>query len=97
MSVERLKNGSLFLPAIETLLCMKLRDKINPVLISENKKNSHKEDEKGNIREGQEDSSISDKNHIKGNPYPGTSKSDRQYDNQEEFITPPVNHPDEEE
>ncbi|MBA2499881.1 MAG: hypothetical protein H0V30_09165 [Chitinophagaceae bacterium] len=50
---------------------------------------------KGKIREGQEDSSISNKENIKDNPYPGTSKEDKQFDSQEEFITPPVTHPPE--
>jgi hypothetical protein len=76
---------------------MNLPDKTIPDYKSDNSKKNNKEDDKGNIREGQKDSSISQKGHIKDHPYPGTSKSDKQYDSQEEFITPPVTHPGEEE
>ena len=57
----------------------------------------NKENNEVKIREGQEDSAISDKDLIKNKSYPGTSKKDKQFDNQEEFITPPVTHPGEEE
>lgn len=76
---------------------MNLPDKKNQEIISDANGNKNKEEEKGNIREGQDDSSIVHKKHIKDHPYPGTSKSDKQYDNQEEFITPPVTHPGEKE
>lgn len=56
----------------------------------------NKENNAGKIREGQEDSSIADKDLIKDKSYPGSSKKDKQFDNQEEFITPPVTHPGEE-
>lgn len=56
----------------------------------------NKDNNEGKIREGQEDSSIADKDLIKGKSYPGSSKKDKQFDNQEEFITPPVAHPGEE-
>ena len=65
-----------------------------PIIKMDAEKN--KENNEGKIREGQEDSSIADKDLIKNKPYPGTSKKDKQYDNQEEFITPPVTHPGEE-
>lgn len=53
------------------------------------------QDETNEIREGQEESAIKDKDHIKHRSYPGTSLRDKQLDNQEEFITPPNQHPDE--
>lgn len=56
----------------------------------------NKDNNAGKIREGQEDSSIADKDLIKDKSYPGSSKKDKQFDNQEEFITPPVTHPGEE-
>lgn len=76
---------------------MNLPDIKNREFFADDKKNKSTDDERGKIREGQEDSSIAHKKHIKDHPYPGTSKSDKQQDNQEEFITPPVNHPGEDE
>ncbi len=73
---------------------MKNTDKSTPIIKMDAEKN--KENNEGKIREGQEDSSIADKDLIKNKPYPDTSKKDKQYDNQEEFITPPVAHPGEE-
>lgn len=64
-----------------------------PFIKNEMNPEKNKDNEKGKIREGQEDSSISKNKNIKDNPYPGTSKEDKQHDNQEEFITPPVTHP----
>jgi len=76
---------------------MNLSDNKMRVLFSNDNINKSTDDEKGKIREGQEDSSIVHKKHIKDHPYPGSSKSDKQQDNQEEFITPPVTHPGDEE
>ena len=53
-----------------------------------------KENDEVKIREGQEDSAISDTDLIKNKSYPKKKKKDKQFDNQEEFITPPVTHPD---
>jgi hypothetical protein len=56
---------------------------------TDSKDQDKRKDEKGHIREGQEDSAINDSDHIKHHSYPETALKDKQLDNQEEFITPP--------